>query len=111
VSLRQREQAEKEAQHQRELEQARHLAQTQRQRALLLLAGLLVAVVLGLLSFSLYRQSSSNLANAQTANTQAAENLQSAQQNAATATHALGLSEQRGTESARNAETAQANER
>ena len=68
---------------QSELEKAQQLARTQRQRAIVLALGLLVAVVLSVISFSLFRQSNQNLSNAQRANTQSAAS-------AATATFALG---------------------
>lgn len=88
------ESAEREAQRQRELEQAKRLAQTQRQRAAILAVGLLIAVVLTVMAFSLYQQVN--------------KNIKIALNNAATATSALGLSELHGTQAAQQASIAQA---
>ena len=81
------EQAENEA-------QIRRLARTQRQRTLILAAGLLIASILTVIAFLLYRSSEQSLARANLVNTQAAQNLSRA--NNANA------------RSADNAETAQA---
>ena len=83
-----------EAQQKSELEKAQQLVDTQRQRTIVLALGLLVAVILSVISFLLFRQSNNNLSDAQA--------------NAATATHALGLSEQSGTQAAANEAKAQA---
>jgi hypothetical protein len=63
---------EREAQRLRELQAAQQLARTQRQRSLVLSVGLLIAIVLGLLSFIFYRQSNANLDTTRAANTQVA---------------------------------------
>lgn len=102
------EQREREAQRQRELHQAQQLVSMQRQRATVLAVGLVVALALAVLAIGFMFNARENLGKANVAGTQAAENLQSAQQNAATATHALGLSEQRGTQAAEQAAAAQA---
>ncbi len=78
-----RQESERKATQQRELEQAQKLAkeqaqrlQAQRQRSIYLTAGLIVAVILSLLSFSLFQTSNQNLELAILASTQSAENLE-----------------------------------
>lgn len=56
----------------REIEQAHKLANTQRQRSIVLTVGLIIAVILSIIAFSLFQQSSRNLGVANTANTQTA---------------------------------------
>jgi len=63
---------------QSELEKAQQLARTQRQRAIVLTVGLIVAIVLSIISFLLYGQSNQYLSDAQVANTKAAINLNNA---------------------------------
>lgn len=70
---------------QTELEKAQQLARTQRQRAIVLAVGLLVAVVLSIVSFSLFQQSNRNLSDARLANTQSAQNAATADAARATA--------------------------
>jgi WD40 repeat protein len=70
--------AEREAQQQRELEQAHKLTKTQRQRTIVLSTGLVIAVVLSIIAFSLFQQSNYHLDEANIANTQSINNLEEA---------------------------------
>ncbi len=88
-----RQETERETARQRELKQAQRLAATRRQRSIYLTIGLIVAVGLSILSFSLFGQSNRNLTSAIQANTQSAEN--------------LGEANSASTQSAKNASQAQ----
>jgi len=130
IQLRQQEASERESQRLRELQQAQKLVKTQRQRTMVLLAGLIIAVVLGMIAFSLggvsfvlFRLSNANLTDAQAANTQSAANAATAQiastQSAANAATAeafaadaianAAAAQAASTQSAANAATAEAN--
>ncbi|MBN2146646.1 MAG: hypothetical protein JW726_04620 [Anaerolineales bacterium] len=74
----QRQAEEREAQRQRELQQARKLLNTQRQRGLFLGLGLLVALILTGVAFAFSRQASNNLEEARVAGTLSAENASTA---------------------------------
>lgn len=84
--LRDKEGTERETVRQRELEQVQKLAkeqqrraQAQRQRSIYLTFGLMVAVLLSILSFSLFQSSNQNLEEANLANTQSIANANTAQ--------------------------------
>ena len=55
---------------QKELEQQQRLEKTRQQRTIVLTIGLVIALILSLISFSLYRESNQNLDDANIANTQ-----------------------------------------
>ncbi len=76
---REKEKAEREAQRQRELEQAKKLAKTQQQRVLVLAAGLVVAVILGIVAFSFFQQARENLQSANVRGTQVADSAATAE--------------------------------
>jgi WD40 repeat protein len=71
--------AERKAQRQRELEQTQKLAKSQRRGIYILAAGLVVAIVLGLVAFSFFQKANQNLRNANIAGTQAADNAATAE--------------------------------
>ncbi len=95
-----RETTEREAQRQKELEAARQvavsanrLARTRHQRSLVLSVGLIIAIALGVLSYSFYRQSNTNLVAARAANTRVEAVAATAQANAYIASGRQALAE------------------
>ncbi|MFQ5615759.1 MAG: TIR domain-containing protein, partial [Anaerolineales bacterium] len=70
---------EHEATREHELEQTRKLARTQQQRAAILLIGLVIAIALSLIVFSLNRKANASLTRAEIANTQSAASAGTAQ--------------------------------